>query len=197
MLPMPPATAAVSGHLNGFRYHHLMAQDVIAYVAVSLDGFIAATGGSVKFLERFDSDEYGFEDFIEGVEAVVMGSATYEQIIDWGWPYGSTPALVLTTRELPGIEETEITFSSAATGVAIRTYAAGVEGRLWIVGGGRVITDGIRDGVIDCLELYVIPVALGSGVPLFTQAYDGPLHLLESMAFSNGVVKLAYSTSTR
>lgn len=172
-----------------------MAQDVIAYVAVSLDGFIAGDKGSVDFLEGFGSQEYGFDDFMKTVEAVVMGSTTYEQIVEWGWPYGSTPALVLTSRNLAIIEEAEIAFSSAATGLAIRSYAAQVEGRVWIVGGGQVITDGLRDGAIDLLEVYVMPIALGSGVPLFTEAYSGPLDLLESASFTNGVVKLLYSTS--
>ncbi len=168
---------------------------MIAYVAVSLDGFIAGHQGSVDFLEGFGSKEYGFDDFMETVEAVVMGSTTYEQIVGWGWPYGSTPGLVLTSRELAIIEEADVTFSSADTGTAIRSYAARVEGRVWIVGGGQVITEGLKDGAIDLLEVYVIPVALGSGVPLFTEAYSGPLDLLESDTFTNGVVKLLYSTS--
>jgi len=73
-----------------------MASEVIAYVAVSLDGYIAGKGGTVDFLTEFGSDEYEYDEFVESVGAVVMGSTTYEQILGWGWPYGSTPGLVLT-----------------------------------------------------------------------------------------------------
>jgi len=171
-----------------------MASEVIAYVAVSLDGYIAAEGGSVDFLTEFGSDEYGYDEFMDSVGAVVMGSTTYEQILVWGWPYGSTPGLVLTTRTLEIPEGAEITFSSKATGEAIAACAKGVTSRLWVVGGGDVISAGLAEGAIDTLELYVMPVVLGSGVPLFTEAYCGPLDLAENVAFSNGVVKLLYST---
>jgi hypothetical protein len=40
----------------------------------------------------------------------------------------------------------------------------------------------------------VMPVALGQGVPLFTEPCEGPLTLIDTQAFSNGVVKLVYST---
>lgn len=172
-----------------------MARDVIAYVAVSLDGFIAGDEGSVGFLEDYGSEEYDFHGFIESVGAVAMGSATYEQILGWGWPYGTIPGLVLTHRALDTPDGVDITFSSAPTGEAIRTYAATADKRLWVVGGGKVILDGLREGAIDVLELYVMPVVLGSGVPLFPGSYDGPLDLTESHAFTNGVVKLVYSTT--
>ncbi|MFV1999270.1 MAG: dihydrofolate reductase family protein [Acidimicrobiia bacterium] len=171
-----------------------MASEVIAYVAVSLDGYIAGEGGTVDFLAEFGSDEYEFDEFMESVGAVVMGSTTYEQILGWGWPYGSTPGLVLTSRSLEIAEEPEITFSARATGEAITAYAEGVTTRLWVVGGGDVITAGLAEGAIDTLELYVMPLVLGSGVPLFTEPYEGPLDLVENVAFDNGVVKLVYST---
>jgi len=174
-----------------------MAVEVVAYVAVSLDGYIAEDGGSVDFLAEFGSDEYGYDQFMDSVGGVVMGSTTYEQILEWGWPYGSTPGLVLTSRTLEIAEEPEITFSAQATGQAIAAYAKGVTSRLWVVGGGDVISAGLAEGAIDTLELYVMPVVLGSGVRLFTQPYEGPLDLVENVVFGNGVVKLLYSTRSR
>lgn len=173
-----------------------MASQVIAYVAVSLDGYIAADDGSVGFLEQFGIDEYGFHEFFDSVDAVVMGSLTYEQILGFGWPYGDTPGLVLTTRDLITPEGPTISFSKEPTGLAIRNYARTFERRIWIVGGGKVITEGLREGAVDVLEVYVMPVALGSGVPLFASPYSGRLDLAESQTFSNGVVKLVYSTTS-
>jgi len=172
-----------------------MASDVVAYVAVSLDGFIAESDGSVAFLDDFGSDEYKFHDFIDGVGALVMGSATYEQVVGFGWPYGEIPALVLTSRDLPVAEGATIDFSSERTGEAIRSYSSVTEKRVWVVGGGKVVTAALQSGAIDTLELYLMPVALGRGVPLFTEPCEGPLTLVESQDFSNGVVKLVYTTS--
>lgn len=172
-----------------------MASDVVTYVAVSLDGYIAEEGGSVGFLDDFGSEEYDFDGFLAGVGGLVMGSKTYEQILDWGWPYGDTPALVLTSRDLPILEGADITFASTATAAAVREYAVTIDTRLWVMGGGQVITDGLDQGAIDTLEIYVIPKVLGTGVPLFTRPLATRLSLVQSRAFSNGVVKLLYSTS--
>jgi dihydrofolate reductase len=172
-----------------------MASTVVAYLAVSLDGFIAEPDGSVTFLDDFGSDEYEFHDFIDGIGALVMGSSTYEQIVGFGWPYGEIPALVLTSRDLPIAEGATVEFSSERTGDAIRSYSQVTDKRVWIVGGGKVVTAALQSGVVDTLELYLMPVALGRGVPLFTEPCEGPLTLVESQAYSNGAVKLVYATS--
>lgn len=172
-----------------------MATDTIAYVAISLDGYIAGEGGSVDFLESFGSEEYDFQGFMAQVGGLVMGSTTYEQIVGWGWPYGDTPGLVLTSRELPTADGAYVEFGSGETGDEISAYAARTESRVWVVGGGRVIIDGMNAGAIDILEMYVMPVALGTGVPLFPEAFSGTLTLTESKPFTNGVVMLRYDVS--
>ena len=173
-----------------------MASDVVAYVAVSLDGYLAGEDGRVDFLERYPLEEFNFHGFFDGVGALVMGSTTYEQVLGWGWPYGNKPALVLTSRDLDVAEGATITFSSEPTGDAIRSYAATTSERLWVVGGGKVITDGLAAGAIDTLDLYVMPEILGGGIPLFTKAHEGALDLVESNSFANGVVRLVYRAST-
>ena len=169
-----------------------MTSKVVAYVAMSLDGYIAHDDGSVGFLERFGTDDYDFHGFLDTIGAVVLGATTYEQVLGWGWPYGDLHGMVLTSRDLPAAEGARIDFSRAPTADAIRSLAASTDKRVWVVGGGVVITDGINGGAIDTLELYVMPTVLGSGVPLFTGAIDAPLDLAESASFSNGAVRLEY-----
>jgi dihydrofolate reductase len=173
-----------------------MTSDTIAYVAVSLDGYIAGKDGSVGFLDSYGSDEYDFHGFMEGIGGLVMGAATYEQIVGWGWPYGDLPGLVLTSRDLPIAEGAHIEFASGDTGEAIRAYAEKTSARVWVVGGGRVIVDGMNAGAIDVLEVYVMPVTLGAGVPLYPDAFNGTLTLDESKAFTNGVVMLRYRVTS-
>ena len=75
---------------------------------------------------------------------------------------------------------------------AIRSLAAECERRLWVFGGGRVVTDGILGGAIDTLDLTVVPEALGSGIPLFTAPVPGPLRLVDSIRYSGGAMRLLY-----
>ena len=54
----------------------------IYYVATSLDGYIADERGSVDWLMQFaDPEESDYEEFIGRIGAVVMGSTTYEWLL--------------------------------------------------------------------------------------------------------------------
>jgi len=103
--------------------------------------------------------------------------------------------MVLTTRsglEVP--DGADITFSSLPTAEAIRSFSASNPKRLWVLGGGKVVTEGLRGGAIDTLDLTVLPEALGRGIPLFTDSYEGPLTLVESQTYENRAVRLIYQT---
>jgi dihydrofolate reductase len=122
-----------------------------------------------------------------------MGSTTYEQSLQWGWIWGDRPTMVLTTRHGLAIPEgADITFAATPTAEAIRSFSAATPKRLWVFGDGRVVTDGLRGGAIDTLDITLMPEALGSGIPLFSDAYAGPMKLLESVGYANGAVRLVY-----
>ena len=169
------------------------ATDVVASLAVSLDGYIAETDGSVGFLEKYSIEEFDFASFVEGIGALIMGSTTYEQTVQWGWQWGDRPTMVLTTRTgLPVPHGTNITFASTPTAQAIRSFSAATPKRLWVFGGGKVITDGLLGGAIDTLDITVMPEALGSGIPLFTRPFADPMKLVQSVPYSNGAIRLVY-----
>ena len=64
---------------------------------------------------------------------------------------------------------------------------------LWVVGGGTVASQFADAGLLDELILTVVPVALGSGKPLFERRLPGPpMQLAGTRAFANGMVELRY-----
>ena len=76
---------------------------IVLYIATSVDGYIATADGSVDWLSEVnDSDEdYGYDQFYAGVDALVMGSKTYEQVLTFGdWPYPDKPVYVMSQRQL-------------------------------------------------------------------------------------------------
>ncbi len=169
--------------------------DVVASLAVSLDGYVCRADGSVDYLEKYPIEEYDFDGFVDGVGALIMGSTTYVQTVGWGWTWGDRPTMVLTTRaDLPVPEGADIRFAARPTAEAIRSFSAETPKRLWVFGGGRVVTEGLRGGAIDTLDITVMPEALGDGIPLFSDAYDGPMLLVETVAYSNGAFRLVYDT---
>ncbi|MEE8489842.1 MAG: dihydrofolate reductase family protein [Acidimicrobiia bacterium] len=169
--------------------------DVVASLAVTLDGYVAMTDGSVDFLEKYPLEDFDFDAFTDSIGALIMGSTTYTETLQWGWMWGDRPTTVLTTQTgLPVPSGADIRFTAMHTPDAIRSFSAETPKRLWVFGGGRVVTDGLRGGAIDTLDITVMPEALGSGIPLFTSAYDGPMRLIESVVYPNSALRLVYDT---
>ena len=169
--------------------------DVVASLAVTLDGYICRADGSVDFLEKYQIEEFDFAAFTDSIGALIMGSTSYLQAVAWGWMWGSRPTMVLTTQsDLPVPDGAVIRFSEMPTAPAIRSFAKETPKRLWVFGGGQVVTAGLRGGAIDTLDIAVMPEAIGRGIPLFAGAYDGPMRLVETTGYANGAVRLVYDT---
>ena len=112
-----------------------------------------------------------------------------------GMDVGDRPTMVLTTRtDLPVPEGANIRFGATPTATAIRSFSAETPQRLWVFGGGKVVTQGLIGGAIDTLDITLMPEALGSGIPLFSDAYDGPMRLVKSVPYPNGAFRLVYDT---
>ena len=62
------------------------------FVGVSLDGFIARPNGDLDWLMGEgggDSAEYGYNEFIADIDAIVMGRKTFEKVLSFDkWYYG-------------------------------------------------------------------------------------------------------------
>ena len=76
-------------------------------MVASLDGVIAKKDNSVSWLngsgdvyEKGVADDSA-EEVVKAIDCFVLGSRTYEHALQLGWPYGDTPTIVITNRELP------------------------------------------------------------------------------------------------
>ena len=173
-----------------------MSQHII-YIALSIDGFIADEEGSVSFLEAFEKDDYGYDSFLEGIGSIIMGRATYEQILGFGmWPYGNIPSLVWSEREFNKFPEAVEVISGSVTEISDRATVLAESKDIWVMGGAKTIQAFMEAGLIDRYELFVIPATLGKGIRLFegkaSEPY--PLKLVNAQPFANGVVQLGYET---
>jgi dihydrofolate reductase len=167
----------------------------VYYAAVSLDGFIATPDGGVAWLEPFNSPDLGYEQFLAGVGAVVMGRATYEQALTFGpWPYPGRRGLVVTSRRLSALPPGVRAVAVAELPRALRDLRASVDNDTWIVGGGQTAAACLAAGLIDELELYLVPQLLGDGIPLLARQPSG-LTLQQARAFPSGVVMLRYAVT--
>jgi dihydrofolate reductase len=180
----------------------------VYYCAMSLDGYIATEDDGLEWLtqyeggfERTDAEpmEGTYDRFYEGVGALVMGSTTYEWVLAEvdEWPYAGKPTWVLSSRDLPiprGHDGDVHIVEADVSDVCDETGSAAGERGLWVVGGGNVASQFADRGLLDEVQVTIVPVALGMGKPLFDRPVPGgPMQLLGSRAFDNGMAELRYA----
>lgn len=171
-----------------------------AFVATSLDGFIARPGGEIDWLDDLravvpDGEDCGFAPYMAGVDALVMGRVTFEQLRTFDpWPYGATHVYVL-SRTLDAIDvPTAARASLHACEPAALVELAQRDGRTSLyVDGGRTIRSFIDAGLLDEITITTVPVLLGAGRPLFGTSAAVSLELLETRAWPFGFVQCRYA----
>jgi dihydrofolate reductase len=172
--------------------------DIIYYVASSLDGYIATDDGGVDWLAPFQSagEDHGAGNLYSSVDALLMGSHTYEFALKLGhWPSPDKPSWVFTRRDLRLLHPS-ITLTSQSPAEVIELLRARAVHRAWLMGGGKLATSFRSAGLISHFIISVFPVILGSGIPLFaptaSASPEDPLRLIEAKPFPSGIVQLSY-----
>lgn len=168
---------------------------VVLYIAASLDGYIARPDGSLDWLPapqpEGDGMPDGYAQFYDSVDALVMGSATYEQVLTFGeWPYPGKPSYVLSRRSL-STDRADIHIRANLDDVLMEIQQQGHR-RVWLVGGGKIISLFMQRRLVDEFIITVIPVILGAGIPLFESVLETVLDLIQSKALSSDMVELHY-----
>lgn len=170
-----------------------------AYLAMSLDGFIAGPNNDLAWLDVLAppaDNDMGFGALMDSIDALVMGRTTFEVVtsFDIEWPY-TKPVIVMSKSltELPaGLTNVELTALDPAELVA-ELEAKGMS-KLYI-DGGRVVSSFLRADLLDELIATVIPVALGDGTPLFSDVANPQwFDHVSSEVFDNGMVQNTYHT---
>jgi dihydrofolate reductase len=173
------------------------------YIAISLDGKIAKPGDDVSWLDEIpnpDQSDYGYYAFYDRIQTVIMGNATYKFVQNMGieYPYkGKTSYVVTRDTSLTDNEEVQFVSGTAIIDLvqSFKNKGAG-EGDVWVVGGGQLNTLMLNANLIDELMIYVMPIVIGEGIPLFGKGLDQKmLTLKSSQVFKSGVTELIYNIS--
>lgn len=152
-----------------------MRPKVSAYIAASLDGFIARKNGDLDWLpsgEELGAEDYGYRDFIDSVDILVMGRKTYEKALTFDkWPYRGKEVVVLSTGApaVPKALRGSVTVRSLDPKNLV-DYVAEQGATHIYIDGGITIQRFISAGQLDEITITRIPVLIGEGIPLF-----GPL----------------------
>ena len=163
------------------------------YIATSFDQFIAREDGSVDWL--FTDGDYGYQAFYDSLGITLMGRKTYEQVLSFGgpFPYPTTTNYVFTSDDSKSDNEQVIFINEDIVEFA-RELKATAGKDIWLIGGGQLNTLFLENQLIDELLLFVHPIFLGKGIPLFSNLdSEHSLKLLETKPYENGLVLLRYA----
>lgn len=164
------------------------------YLAQSLDGYIARPDGDVSWLDRFSTEDYGYDEFFRGVEAVFVGAHTYEWLLEHDpHGYGATKTYVLTSRRLPAPKGADVELYSANPAELVARVRRTASRDLYLAGGGRLNASFLAAGLVDDIRVATVPVVLGAGI----RPVEGPtpelvLRATEVRSWESGVVQVDY-----
>lgn len=140
-------------------------------VAVSLDGFIADPKGEFDWIPM--DPDIDFQALFARFDALVMGRKTWETVSTMygassGGAFGMPTYVVSTTlaaKPLKGVTVIDRDITKQITALkAAKPSAPGKE--LWLHGGGQLFASLLDAGLVDTVELAVIPIVLGGGIPV-------------------------------
>ena len=144
------------------------------FIATSLDGFIAGKNDELDWLSTFpeiDHVDTGFNDFIAGVDALLMGRNTFEVVAGFEGEWFYKKPVFVWSNSLTAIPE-KLKDKAFLVKGSIKEVLSELHGKGFqklYIDGGKTIQTFLKEDLIDEMIITTIPVLLGSGIPLFAK----------------------------
>ena len=165
---------------------------VILFIAISLDGYIASKDGSIDWL--FTDSDYGTNAFMKSIDTILMGRKTYEQAVEFGLDFykGKKIYVFTKSKKLKAAEGCEIINEDVISFTKKLIKKKGKN--IWLMGGGELSSSFQKKNLINEYSLFVHPIILGEGIPLFKNLSKvSTLELKSYKRFDSGLVRINYS----
>lgn len=168
------------------------------YIAASIDGYIADPDGGLDWLSSYPITpelNYGYDEFFNSVDSVIMGGRTYRDILNMDviYPYKDKTSYIITRNKNSQTFIENVQFLSDNI-IEMVTALKEQQGKdIWLVGGGEIISMLLDNNLIDEMIITHIPKMLGDGIPLFPKMkVESNWKLLNSQSYSNCVLSVEY-----
>jgi dihydrofolate reductase len=162
---------------------------IVAGFAISLDGYIAGSNNEFDWIVV--DKEIDFSEMMKRFDTYFLGRKTYELSKGMGQSFGKDKVYVFSTTlkevEIPAVLITgdikqKVKEIKKETGKDIALF-----------GGGELLTSLLNLDLVDEISMAVIPVLLGSGIPMIRELNKRvTLTLTDTKKYSNGTVQLTY-----
>ena len=163
-------------------------------VAMSLDGYIAGPNGEADWIIM--DPEIDFQALFEQFDAFLLGRKTFESMRGKGGGRQSGVQTIVFSRMLRQRDYPNVTIVSENPQQVVADLRSKSGKDIWLFGGGLLFRSLVEARLVDAVEVSVMPVLLGEGIPLLppnpsSERYK--LSLASSKAFKTGIVSLQYA----
>lgn len=169
------------------------------FVAMSLDGFIATRDGSTDWLNipNPDKTDYGYKEFTQKVDALLMGRLTFETAIKRKpYPYHKHVFVLSNTiKSIPiNLQDSVEVVNGDIKNILEDIHNRGFQ-NLYI-DGGLTIQSFLGRNLIDEMTICTLPIILGSGLHLFGEINTTiKFEHIKTTTYDNGVITNIYKKS--
>jgi dihydrofolate reductase len=165
-------------------------------VAASLDGYIAGPTGELDWLTP--GSAAGLPAFYAEIDAVLLGRRTFLLTQQPGAPrFPREWRQYVISRTLRAEDHRDVTIVAAHAAEVVANLRAASGRDIWLFGGGELFQSLAAQRQVDTVELLVVPVLLGGGVPLAgTAGRRIPLRLMRAKDLPNGMLSLKYEVAS-
>lgn len=162
-------------------------------VACSLDGCIAGPRGEYDWIPMDPTVD--FAALFAKVDTVLLGRASYEMsagAAESPWSPDMRVYVFSTTLDPGAHPDVKVERDAASTVARLRAEPG--DGEIWLFGGGSLFRSLLDAGQVDAVEVTIVPVVLGGGIPLAPPGTRrASLRLDHTHVYPSGMVSLTYS----
>jgi dihydrofolate reductase len=159
-------------------------------VAASLDGFIAGPKGEADWIIM--DPEIDFEAIYKQFDTVLMGRRSFEAAGGSAWGYGMKTLVI--SRTLRQQDHPDVTIMGDNVQQTLTALRKQPGKDIWLFGGGLLFRSLLEMGLVDTVEVGLVPVLLGDGIPLLPPPLrQARLKLISHKIYKSGIIGLEYS----
>jgi dihydrofolate reductase len=161
-------------------------------VAMSLDGYISGPNGEADWIIMDPEIDFGalFAQF----DTFLMGRRTFELAGGGGASMGKGTRSFVFSRTLRPEDHPKVTIVKEVSAATVDPIRAQAVKDIWLFGGATLFRSFLDAGLVDTIEVAVIPVLLGGGIPLvLPPAQQTKLTLKGHRLYGTGIVSLEYA----
>jgi dihydrofolate reductase len=153
---------------------------VLLHFAMSLDGFVAGPDHAMDWMTGFSVRPGLHNEYIQTTGAILGGRKGWDQAIDGSRPYGGAwqgPIFVLTHHPEDAAAAADVTFLSCDPAEAVRLCLVAADGKNLEVFSPTIGRQLLELGLVDEIDLHILPVLLGDGIRLYENPGGKPVRL--------------------